>query len=126
MENGQGDLVREFVDACREYGLKVGLYLSPWDCNHPEYGKPEYITYFCNQLRELLTNYGELYEFWFDGAMVDVDIMGRTHYIPVKFLLIIIHGRKLLRWFTSCNPIVLFMEVIWLIFAGLETKRDMR
>ena len=67
-KNGQGDLVREFVDACREYGLKVGLYLSPWDCNHPEYGKPEYITYFCNQLRELLTNYGELYEFWFDGA----------------------------------------------------------
>lgn len=67
-KNGQGDLVREFVDACREYGLKVGLYLSPWDCNHPDYGKPEYITYFRNQLRELLTNYGELYEFWFDGA----------------------------------------------------------
>lgn len=67
-KNGKGDLVREFVDACREYGLKVGLYLSPWDCSHPDYGKPEYITYFRNQLRELLTQYGELYEFWFDGA----------------------------------------------------------
>lgn len=67
-KEGKGDLVREFVDACHEYGLKVGLYLSPWDCNHPDYGKPEYITYFRNQLRELLTNYGELYEFWFDGA----------------------------------------------------------
>lgn len=67
-KNGKGDLVREFVNACHEYGMKVGLYLSPWDCNHPDYGKPEYITYFRNQLRELLTNYGKLYEFWFDGA----------------------------------------------------------
>ena len=51
-KNGKGDLVREFVDACHEYGMKVGLYLSPWDCNHPDYGKPEYITYFRNQLRD--------------------------------------------------------------------------
>jgi alpha-L-fucosidase len=56
------------VDACREYGLKVGIYYSPWDRNHPDYGKPEYITYMRNQLAELLSNYGELFEVWFDGA----------------------------------------------------------
>lgn len=66
--DGKGDLIREFVDACREYGLKVGIYYSPWDRNHPDYGKPEYITYMRNQLTELLTNYGEIFEVWFDGA----------------------------------------------------------
>jgi alpha-L-fucosidase len=65
---GKGDLVREMADACSEYGLKLGLYLSPWDRNHPDYGKPEYITYFRNQLRELLTKYGPIFEVWFDGA----------------------------------------------------------
>ncbi len=67
-KNGNGDVVREFSEACKEYGLKMGLYLSPWDCNHPDYGKPEYNQYFKNQLTELLTNYGELFEVWFDGA----------------------------------------------------------
>lgn len=67
-KNGQGDMVREMADACKEYGLKMGIYLSPWDRNHPDYGKPEYITYFRNQLTELLTNYGEIFEVWFDGA----------------------------------------------------------
>lgn len=67
-ENGKGDLVKELAAACKEYDLKLGLYLSPWDRNHPQYGKPEYITYFRNQLKELLTNYGDVFEMWFDGA----------------------------------------------------------
>ncbi len=67
-KNGKGDIVKEFTEACRKYGLKAGLYLSPWDRNHARYAFPEYITYYKNQLNELLTQYGEITEIWFDGA----------------------------------------------------------
>jgi alpha-L-fucosidase len=66
--DGKGDVIRELADACAEYGLKMGVYLSPWDRNHADYGNPGYIEYYRNQLRELLTGYGDIYEVWFDGA----------------------------------------------------------
>ena len=66
---GQGDLVREFVDACRAEGLKPGLYLSPWDRNASSYGQGEpYMAFYLAQLTELLTRYGDIHEVWFDGA----------------------------------------------------------
>jgi alpha-L-fucosidase len=61
-------MVKEFADACRKHGLKFGIYLSPWDRNHRDYGHPEYVTYYRNQLHELLSNYGPIFEVWFDGA----------------------------------------------------------
>ncbi len=67
-KDGKGDVVQELANACKEFGLKLGIYVSPWDRNHPDYGKPEYITCFRNQMKEVLTNYGEIFEIWFDGA----------------------------------------------------------
>ena len=68
-KNGNGDIVREVSEACKEFGIKFGIYLSPWDRNNSSYGKgKEYDDYYVNQLTELLTEYGELYTIWLDGA----------------------------------------------------------
>lgn len=67
-KDGKGDIVREFVDACREYGLRVGIYLSPWDRHESTWGTDAYDDFYVAQLTELLTDYGTIHEVWWDGA----------------------------------------------------------
>ena len=67
-KNGKGDLVKEFTDACHEYNVAVGIYVSPWDRNAPYWGSAEYTHYYVNQLTEILTQYGKIDEIWWDGA----------------------------------------------------------
>ncbi len=66
--DGKGDVLKELSAACQEYGLKFGVYISPWDRNHPLYGTPKYNRVYKEQWHELLTNYGEVFEAWMDGA----------------------------------------------------------
>ncbi|MBL7724028.1 MAG: alpha-L-fucosidase [Chitinophagaceae bacterium] len=66
--NGKGDVLQELSQACKEGGLKFGVYISPWDKNHPDYGTEKYNEVFVNMMKEIFTNYGPIWELWWDGA----------------------------------------------------------
>lgn len=68
-QGGNGDLCRQMAESCAKYGMKLGFYLSPWDRHEETYGTDAYNDFFVNQLTELCTNYGEIFSFWFDGAL---------------------------------------------------------
>ena len=82
-KDGKGDIVREFTDACHEFGMKAGIYLSPWDRHEKSWGSDAYNDFYVGQLTELLTNYGEIYEVWWDcagskDAVYDWERWGKT------------------------------------------------
>lgn len=86
----EGDIVKMLSDECHRQGIDFGVYLSPWDIHDKRYGKPEYNDYFCNQLTELLTNYGDIFEVWFDGAKgkdaVDFDYDWQRYFTLIRKL----------------------------------------
>jgi alpha-L-fucosidase len=67
-KNGKGDVLKELSQACKENGLKFGVYISPWDRNHPKYGTVEYNDVYVNTMKEIFANYGSIWELWWDGA----------------------------------------------------------
>jgi alpha-L-fucosidase len=67
-KEGKGDVLKELSKSCKQYGLKFGVYLSPWDRNHPDYGTEKYNDVFVNMMKEIFTNYGPVWELWWDGA----------------------------------------------------------
>lgn len=67
-KNGKGDVVKALSEACKKEGIEMGVYLSPWDRNHPKYGTPEYNDVYIATMKELFTNYGPFFELWWDGA----------------------------------------------------------
>lgn len=117
-KDGKGDVVGDLAQACRDRGLKFGVYLSPWDRNHPEYAQPGYVKYYHNQLCELMTRYGPLFEVWFDGAN------GGDGYYGGKYEKRTINARTYYQW-EDIFGIVRDLQPDAVIFGG-EPGADIR
>lgn len=106
-KSGQGDIVKELSESCKKFGFKLGIYLSPWDRHEPTYGTEAYNDYFCNQLEELCTNYGDIFCFWFDGACGE----GKNGKNSVMI------GNVIMQPFINISPMLPFQTAA-LIFGG--------
>ncbi len=112
-KNGKGDVVHDVEEACKQAGLKFGIYLSPWDRNHKEYGSPAYVDYYRNQLKELFTRYPSVFEMWFDGANGGDGFYGGKRE-PRK-----INGRTYYDWPTTLDMVrKMNREIIFFSDAG--------
>ena len=87
--DGKGDVVRDFTNACKKYGVNISFYLSPWDRHDKRYNTEEYNNYFINQLVELMTEYGPVRGFWFDGASGGKNALCRTPYAWAEYYKVI-------------------------------------
>ena len=83
--NGKGDVLKMLSEACKKGGIEMGVYISPWDRNHPLYGTPAYNDVYINTMKELLTNYGQFFELWWDGANAEGPNGKKQQYDFTKF-----------------------------------------
>lgn len=112
------DIVKELSESCKKYGLKLGIYLSPWDRHEKTYGTPEYNDYFVNQLTEICTNYGELFCLWFDGACGEGPNGKKQHYDWNRFY-DVIRKYQPNAAITNCGP-----DVRWIGNEGGKVRKS--
>lgn len=132
-KNGKGDVVKELSEACKKHKIKFGIYLSPWDRNSVLYGTPQYDDFYCSQLTELLTNYGEIFCVWLDGACgAESDGKNKQKYDFKRYYSLI---RKLSpsTLISNCGPDVRWVgnengtarKSEWNVIPRLETSEDL-